>query len=212
MTARTIIFGDIHACYQEWQDLLEKLKVTAEDRLISVGDLVCKGPSTLRTLEIAKEMKNLRCILGNHEVHLLNLWKKRDIGRPVKDYQKEAIKELGDDFNLYMQWIETWPYYLDLEECLVVHAGIIPGIPLKKQDPKNLVTLRTLSDNQPWYIPYKDQKLIVHGHWAAQGLVVRKNVIGLDSGCVYGKELSAVVLPERKIVSVPARKAYCPIS
>lgn len=210
--ARTIIFGDIHACYQEWQDLLEKLKVSESDRLIAVGDLVCKGPSTLKTLKLARSLKNLQCILGNHEVHLLNLWKKKDIGKPVKEYQREAIEELGDAFDDYMKWIETWPYYLDLEECTVVHAGIIPGIPLNEQNPKDLVTLRTLADNQPWYAPYQGKKLIVHGHWAAQGLVVRENVIGLDSGCVYGKKLSSVVLPERKIVSVPARKQYCPIS
>jgi len=35
---------------------------------------------------------------------------------------------------------------------------------------------------------------VVFGHWAALGLVVRDNLIGLDSGCVWGNQLSAVRL------------------
>ncbi|PLZ03223.1 bis(5'-nucleosyl)-tetraphosphatase (symmetrical) [Burkholderia sp. WAC0059] len=45
---------------------------------------------------------------------------------------------------------------------------------------------------------------VVFGHWAALGLLVRDNVIGLDSGCVWGNQLSAVrldPLPGRRIVT-----------
>ncbi|GAA6017501.1 hypothetical protein JCM10207_008248 [Rhodosporidiobolus poonsookiae] len=36
---------------------------------------------------------------------------------------------------------------------------------------------------------------VVYGHWAGQGLQVQKHSIGLDSGCVYGRRLSALVVP-----------------
>ncbi|GAA6039776.1 hypothetical protein JCM8097_004216 [Rhodosporidiobolus ruineniae] len=36
---------------------------------------------------------------------------------------------------------------------------------------------------------------IVYGHWAGQGLQVQEHSIGLDSGCVYGRRLSALVVP-----------------
>ncbi len=54
----------------------------------------------------------------------------------------------------------------------------------------------------------REKALVVFGHWARPEPVVRKNAIGLDTGCVYGGALTALVLPERRLVSVPARRAY----
>jgi bis(5'-nucleosyl)-tetraphosphatase (symmetrical) len=49
----------------------------------------------------------------------------------------------------------------------------------------------------PWFdVPSRKTSDItmVFGHWAALGLMMRDNLIGLDSGCVWGEELSAVRL------------------
>ena len=43
---------------------------------------------------------------------------------------------------------------------------------------------------------------VVFGHWSALGLLMRENVIGLDSGCVWGGKLSAVCLEERTLLQV----------
>ena len=67
---RTIIIGDVHGCYEEFQKLLDKVRASSTDRIISVGDLICRGPSSAKTLEIALSMKNLECVLGNHEFYL----------------------------------------------------------------------------------------------------------------------------------------------
>ena len=209
---RTIIFGDIHSCYDEWRELLDKVSASPADRLISVGDLISKGPYTKKTLDLAMSLPHLQCVMGNHDLYILNRWMNDDLGNLLKDYQRSAIMELGQDLDKYMKYIATWPFFLDLEECIVVHAGLRPGITLEKQAQKDLVHLRTVEpENKPWYEFYTGEKLVVHGHWAKQGLVVRPNVIGLDTGCVYGKELTALILPERKIVSVKAKKVYCPI-
>jgi len=203
-----IIFGDIHGCLDEWRELIKKINPAPKDRLISVGDMICKGPHSRKTLDFAQSLPNLTCLVGNHELHFLKAWKAGRLDELSKDYQQRALEEFGKDLDRYMQWIETWPFYLDLPECLVVHAGIRADRPLEKQKPAELCNLRELEDGAPWYEEYTAKKLIVHGHWARQGLVVRDNVIGLDSGCVYGKQLSAVILPERKIVQVNARKVY----
>ena len=43
---------------------------------------------------------------------------------------------------------------------------------------------------------------VVFGHWSALGLILRPNLIGLDSGCVWGGKLTAVCLDDRKLLQV----------
>jgi bis(5'-nucleosyl)-tetraphosphatase (symmetrical) len=56
----------------------------------------------------------------------------------------------------------------------------------------------------PWFdVPSRrtSDVTVVFGHWAALGLLMRDNVIGLDSGCVWGNKLSAV-----KLTADPAQR------
>lgn len=60
-------------------------------------------------------------------------------------------------------------------------------------------------DHSPWFdLPNRasSQHTIVCGHWSALGLYQRTNLIALDSGCVWGKQLSAVRLEDRKLFQV----------
>ena len=99
----------------------------------------------------------------------------------------------------------------------MVHAGLQPKHHPKDTHPRILTTIRTYDGkgnslnnpyDPPWFDLYKEEKLVVFGHWSKLGLIQKSNVIGLDSGCVYGNALSAVILPERRIVQIQARKAY----
>jgi len=40
---------------------------------------------------------------------------------------------------------------------------------------------------------------VIFGHWAALGLLVRQDVVCLDSGCVWGRSLSALRLEDRRL-------------
>jgi hypothetical protein len=206
--ARTIILGDIHGCCDEFKDLLDKLAVTTDDRLISVGDMICKGPFTAQVLEIAMKIKNLNCVLGNHEWRFLSCWQAGDIPN-IKPYDLATVEQMGERYSDYMNYISKWPFYLDFPEALVVHAGLRPGVSLKEQKKSDLTKLRNLEpEDRPWYEFYKDPKPVVFGHWVRRDPLILKNVIGIDTGCVYGGRLSAYILPEKKIVSVTARKTY----
>jgi bis(5'-nucleosyl)-tetraphosphatase (symmetrical) len=57
---------------------------------------------------------------------------------------------------------------------------------------------------QPWFdLPRATRDVtVVFGHWSALGLVLRPNLIGLDSGCVWGGKLSAVCLDDRSLLQV----------
>lgn len=206
---RTIIIGDIHACYDELQVLLKEAKATSADRIISVGDLVAKGPSTVKTLDFVMSLPNFRAVMGNHDYYLVKSWKAGTL-EELSGSHRAAVREMGNDSEKYLKYLSGLPFYLELDDCIVVHAGIRPGLPLAKQNPEDLLQLRTLPGGLPWYQAYEGDKLIVYGHWAKQGLTVSENTIGLDTGCVYGGKLSACILPGRTIISTPAKKAYAP--
>lgn len=57
----------------------------------------------------------------------------------------------------------------------------------------------------PWFqVPNRlnTDAAILFGHWAALGLHLQDNVIGLDSGCVWGRQLTAVRLEDRQVFQV----------
>ena len=57
----------------------------------------------------------------------------------------------------------------------------------------------------PWFaVPNRRSRdaVIVSGHWAALGLRMADNLLALDSGCVWGHQLSAVRLEDRKLYQV----------
>ena len=109
---------------------------------------------------------------------------------------------------------------------IAVHAGLLPNKKPQQMDLEDLVKIRKITDPQnpkilkSWFDFYKGKKLVVFGHWAALNGIVKENVIGLDTGCVYGKKLTALVLSDsasspnsskREIVSVQAKKQYLAI-
>lgn len=49
MQGRLIAIGDIHGCHKEFEDLLDKLDLTKDDRLILLGDLINRGPTAARS-------------------------------------------------------------------------------------------------------------------------------------------------------------------
>jgi serine/threonine protein phosphatase 1 len=207
-SARTIVIGDVHGCYEELQDLLKELKPRPDDRLISVGDLICKGPESRRVVEWAMAQKNLECILGNHELRFLNC-RRRGVIPNVKPYDLDVYHQFGGFYEEAMNYVSRWPLTVSGPGFLVVHAGFDPREGLEWQSDVQLTTMRKLKDTgEPWYELYKEKQLVVYGHWSKPEPVVRKNSIGLDSGCVYGGALTALILPERRLVSVPARRVY----
>ncbi len=209
MTKRTIVIGDVHGCLDELSDLLRLVSASPEDRLISVGDLICKGPDSRGVLDWAMSTPNVECVLGNHELRFLEHWR-RGLVPDVKPYDLETYGSLADRFDACMRFIDRWPALIAADDFLVVHAGFDPRLRSYARQPvERLTHIRRLEDTgEPWYEAYEGRKLAVFGHWARPRPVVRPNAIGLDTGCVYGGELTALILPERRLVAVPARRVY----
>jgi serine/threonine protein phosphatase 1 len=57
--SRTIVVGDIHGCYDELMELVEKVDLGKDDRVVSVGDLITKGPKSREVLELFMTLPRL---------------------------------------------------------------------------------------------------------------------------------------------------------
>lgn len=240
---RTVIVGDVHGCVEELDELLDRIALSTSDALVFVGDLVVRGPSPHQVLSRLRKL-GARSVRGNHEERLLRLREteaaeatRKDRGRKDKGGRKEAspgaeaAREAARDLTA-RDWetLEGLPLWLDLPEhgVRVVHAGLLPGLPIHEQSPRVLMSIRCVNGkgeaveergHRPWAERYAGPEHVVYGHNAGREPVFFTHATGLDTGAVYGGHLTALVLPagaavppvaERReaLVSVAARRAY----
>lgn len=222
---RTIIVGDVHGCREELEELVERCEFRPGERLVLAGDLVAKGPDSAGVLALARGW-GAEGVLGNHDAHVLRVREMRagrlpDDGRAIKPEHELVVASLGPDD---WRYLEALPLYLRLgperpsdPDTVVLHAGAVPGVPLERQEREHLITLRSIKEDgtptkrlkgRPWASVWTGPERIVFGHDALRGLQQHTYATGLDTGCVYGGRLTALILPERRLVQVPARRAY----
>lgn len=112
-------------------------------------------------------------------------------------------------------------------DVIVVHAGLLPNVVLSDQRPKLMTTIRNIShldtsdesnvnegkiENIAVAKAWKGPEFVIFGHDARRGLQQEEYALGLDTGCVYGKQLTGIILPERQLISVDALEEYSPIT
>jgi hypothetical protein len=222
---RTIFVGDVHACRDELMALLDKVAFTESDQLVMVGDLVVRGPDPRGTLELVREVR-AASVRGNHEDRLLR-YHARPSHHPLGALALATAKALRKrDWAL----LSSLPLWLDFpaHRVRVVHAGLAPGIPIEQQNPHTLMYARCIdrfgapTDKRGyllWGKVYTGPPHVVFGHNARAEPQLHPFATGLDTACVYGGYLTAMVLPageappppaERRsaLVSVRARKCY----
>jgi len=145
-SARKFVIGDIHSHYDQFIEVLDKAGFQNDkDILISLGDLVDRGPKPIEVVEKVMEIKNFIHILGNHDVwcyqflkhnYKPNIWISQGGSSTVRAYsgKPELIKKHRDFFK------KARLYYIDEESRLFVHGGFNPDIPFKNQsDDKELL-------------------------------------------------------------------------
>ena len=212
MSRRTIIIGDIHGCYDELCELLDRVGPTTSDRVISVGDLIVKGEKNREVLDLFSVDERFSTVIGNHDRALLRYWRGEAV--KLKESQERTRVELEPDRERYSAYLNSLPYIIDLDSHLVVHAGVRPGVALKDQAAEDLTELRTLGEDRtsrvglPWYEVYDGDKIVLFGHWPASQPRRAPRAIGLDTGCVYGYQLTAYIIEADDFISVKARRDY----
>jgi hypothetical protein len=221
---RTVIVGDLHACKKELADLLDHIGLCRDDDLVCVGDLVVRGPFPRSTLDLLMGLR-ARAVRGNHEDKLLR-WRRRP-ETPLGSQHREVAEKLRERHWAYLASLPLW---LDLPDhaVRVVHAGVVPGLPIELQDRKTLLYVRCLGprgepldkrDRVLWGARYVGPPHVVFGHNALPLPQLHPWATGIDTGAVYGGRLTAMVLrkgekpPQLRdrldvLVSVPSRRKY----
>ena len=209
---KTIVVGDIHGCFEEFQALLSQCKRQPEDQVISVGDLVDRGPDPRSVVEFFMNDSNAHAILGNHEDNHIRIRK----GNLEASLSQAICKtQLGSFYDDAVDYFESLPLYLQAHECLIVHAGFVPNVPIEQQ-PRNaflrgrMPWMKSHYDKSHggWWTHYRGARTILYGHSAHPYVHIQNNTYGLDTGCCHGNLLSALVLPERTIVEIKSAEDH----
>lgn len=235
---QTVVIGDIHGCLDEFVELVDKC-VRPGDRVICLGDFLDKGPDPVGCVQYARA-RGFEAVLGNHEEWHLR-WRKHEDRRrnnpdyvnPMKPHNPEDSEQNAALLQEDIDWLWSLHRYIVVGSWVVVHGGLMPGVPLEKQDLGRILRLRWLNEDgdhvpvdydQPprtdvhhWSDDYDGPLNVVYGHEAFSLSEPWINTrphgvrcVGIDTGVVHGGRLTAMILEEDRFVQVQARKVYHP--
>ncbi|KAF2751093.1 Metallo-dependent phosphatase [Sporormia fimetaria CBS 119925] len=239
---RLVFVGDVHGCIDELKALLKKVNFDQHrDHLILTGDIVAKGPDSSGVISLARKL-GATSVRGNHEdKFLLSVADMEAKGEPISDttadndlkadlmvdqtlpQSERERRKLAKKLSRHqIDWLKECPvilrvgYVNGIGDMVVVHAGLVPDIPLERQDPFQCMNMRTINlktripsekhHGFAWEkfwnfrqkkLPADERVTIVYGHDARRGKNIKKYSKGLDSGCVRGGRLTALVVDSR---------------
>ncbi len=126
--------GDLQGCYDPFRRLLDELRFDPDaDTLWLTGDLVNRGPKSLKTLRFVRKLgDSVVTVLGNHDLHLLALH--AGVVRFGKRFGSLEKLLSASDAGELCDWLRHRPlaHYDKKLDSLLVHAGTHPDWSIKK--------------------------------------------------------------------------------
>jgi serine/threonine protein phosphatase 1 len=215
----TCIIGDIHGCIDSLDALLPKV-IDRADTLVLLGDYIDRGPASRqvveRILRLKKEHPRVITLMGNHEFMLLNFLDGLDDGTFLRVGGSETLASYGLGADTppsevraafpreHLAFFQSLPLLWEDAHAVYVHAGLRPGLHLSRQSGDWCLWARDDFIRSS----YRFDKPVVFGHTVFDAPLVHKNKIGIDTGAVYGKTLTALLLPEKTFVAVPGEQEH----
>ena len=155
------IIPDIHGCARTMKVLLENvLKVTKDDELFFLGDYIDRGPASKDVIDYLMDLQdkgwNIHCLKGNHEDYCVKAWEedqKFHLFKPgiQKAWEAVGAKETFSSFGVkrpreipkkYIDWMKNLDYYYELENYILVHAGLNFRIKNPFEDKHSMIWVR----------------------------------------------------------------------
>lgn len=202
MGERLIAIGDIHGCLHTLKNLLKNISYdSTTDTLVFVGDYIDRGFFSCEVVQFIRKLQNqvgedrCICLRGNHEQFAIDsngayddLWDCNGGFATLGSYAQNDV-DITDD----IAWFKSLPLVYDTPEIIFCHAGL--SHPLLKDN-----TSDDLLWGREWIKRDSEarEKQVVFGHTPNKhsAYVVQTGDICIDSGCVYGGSLCALVIQE----------------
>ncbi|BDS05793.1 serine/threonine protein phosphatase [Oceaniferula spumae] len=186
-----IAIGDIHGCHRALMTMLEIIHPSGDDLIVTLGDYVDRGPDSKAVIDSLLEFKkdhNLVHLMGNHEIQMIRaLETRKDRARFLSDLcgGQDTLDSYGGGFedvpDEHWEFIRSAELYHELENHILVHAGIASQTPVDMQDQETYYYQRFYSQQ-----PHISGKTIVCGHTVQGDLPTNiGHAICLDT-CAYG--------------------------
>jgi serine/threonine protein phosphatase 1 len=194
---RRFAIGDIHGCCRTFRKLITKLDLSPDDEVYILGDMINRGKNSSGVLDYIIKLKkkgfNIFPLRGNHEQTLLNVLSNYPdrIHDYLRQYKSEDLLSLkGNIKKKYLSLIESFQYYYELDNCILVHAALNftdEGIFADKN-------FMTSSRYQLGKTERLQGKTLIHGHVSMEikiiksSIATRQPIICIDNGCIYGEQ------------------------
>lgn len=190
------VISDIHGCFKTLNALLfDKLKITRDDEIYFIGDYVDRGPNSKAVLDLLMDLEiegyNVFFTRGNHEQMMLDSMKSlSDMELWVLNGCNETLNSFGvfDTIDIpikYMNFINKMPNYLELDDYILVHAGLNFDLDNPFEDTTSMLWIRNSIVIKE---KIKNKKLIV-GHTPKTLEEIENSLktdkIMIDGGCCY---------------------------
>ncbi len=200
---RIFAIGDIHGCLDKLVRLSQRISPREGDTLVFLGDYIDRGPDSAGVIEFLLKLKKscpaeLVFLKGNHEAMLLDYLG----GRNQESYLYYGGSATVDSYaarygsfhlpGKHEEFFRNLKGSYETERYVFVHAGLKPGIPISDQsdDEKLWIRWEFVNSEYDW------GKRVIFGHTAFIVPRIESNKIGIDTGAVYGRELTCLVLPD----------------
>lgn len=203
---RKFAISDIHGCSKTFRSLVEDtLQLSKEDQLFLLGDYIDRGPDSRGVLDYIVELQQagyqVTSLIGNHEWMLLEsqqdggmiqTWMANGGIQTLESFGADSPRDIPQP---YQDFMAQMPYYLEIDEYILVHAGLDFRSSTPLADPMSLIWIRNWHRqvNKEWL----NGRVVVHGHtpvtiyqidMALENLA-EVPVIDIDAGCYMAGKL-----------------------
>ncbi len=229
--AKTWIIPDIHGCVNTLKQLIENgIQPSKEDELYFLGDYIDRGPDGKGVIDYIMSLQEngykVDYLIGNHEYYCMNSYEKdqhRWFGKSSiqKEWERYGAKTTLASFGVrhprdieqkYIDWMKKGKYYIELDNFILVHAGMNFNIQDPFDDTMSMLWVRDFKVDTSKI----GGKKIIHGHVPVEHSLIQLFIesegydfIALDNGVYYRDQkvgfgnLMALELKNMELVAQP---------